>query len=185
VRIIAGVAKGTRLGRVPGKHVRPTADRVRESLFQVVGPFLEGGVVLDLFAGTGALGLEALSRGAERAIFVDQSSASLAVVRQNAEKAKLLQHCEIIRRDARTALKKLQQQGLKCSLIFVDPPYHEKLLLPVLEQIAQTQLLDEQGILVAEHLLGEDLPVRIDSLVRFRQLFYGNTGITLYRDGEE
>jgi 16S rRNA (guanine966-N2)-methyltransferase len=185
MRIIAGVAKGTKLKVVPGKYVRPTADRVKESLFQVVGPFFAGGLVLDLFAGTGAFGLEALSRGAERAIFIDRSAVSLAVVRENAEKAKLIQHCEIIRRDVRTALKGLQQRGLKCSFIFVDPPYHEKLLLPVLEKIAQTGLLDEEGIIVAEHSLREDLPARIDSLVRFRQLFYGSTGITLYRAGEE
>jgi 16S rRNA (guanine966-N2)-methyltransferase len=185
VRIIAGMAKGTRLQMVPGKHVRPTADRVKESLFQVIGPFFEGGWVLDLFAGTGALGLEALSRGAERAIFVDQSAVSLDVVRRNAEKTKLIDRCEMIRRDAHTILKGLQQRELRCILIFLDPPYHGKLLLPILMQIAHTRLLDEKGVIVAEHTMEADLPEHVDSLTRFRQLFYGDTGITLYRYDEE
>src|SRR4051794_31814353 len=117
MRIIAGSAKGTRLKMVPGKHVRPTADRVKESLFQVIGPFFAGGRVLDLFAGTGALGLEALSRGFDRGVFVDQSRTSCDIIRMNAEAAKLADRVEIYRRDARAALKMLQVKGYQFGLI--------------------------------------------------------------------
>lgn len=185
MRIIAGAARGTRLKMVPGKHVRPTADRVKESLFQVIGPFFSGGWVLDLFAGTGALGLEALSRGAERAIFIDQSRTSLETVRRNAEAARMTDCVEIYRQDARTALKVLQQRDLQFRLIFLDPPYHEQLLLPVLKQIGESQLLEEEGVVIAEHPTKQEPPVSIGSLVQTRQLSYGDTSISLYGLSEQ
>ncbi len=105
MRIIAGEAKGRRLKTVPGMKVRPTTDRVRESLFQIIGPYFEGGGVLDLFAGSGSLGLETLSRGAERAVFVDQASASVETVRQNLQKVGFSDRAEVYRKDARAALR--------------------------------------------------------------------------------
>jgi 16S rRNA (guanine966-N2)-methyltransferase len=180
MRIIAGSAKGTRLKMVPGKHVRPTADRVKESLFQVIGPFFAGGRVLDLFAGTGALGLEALSRGFDRGVFVDQSRTSCDIIRMNAEAAKLADRVEIYRRDARAALKMLQVKGYQFGLILLDPPYHKNLLLPALECIAGTELLEKDGIVVAEHPRDLDMDFEIASLIKIRSLSYGDTGITLY-----
>ncbi|MBA4544042.1 16S rRNA (guanine(966)-N(2))-methyltransferase RsmD [Thermoactinomyces daqus] len=181
MRIIAGSAKGTRLKMVPGKHVRPTADRVKESLFQVIGPFFAGGNVLDLFAGTGALGLEALSRGFDRGVFVDQSRTSCDIVRMNAEAAKLADRVEIYRRDARAALKMLQGKGWRFELILLDPPYHKNLLLPVLKEIVGTELLGKDGIVVAEHPNDLELEAELGSLVQIRRLAYGDTGITLYQ----
>jgi 16S rRNA (guanine(966)-N(2))-methyltransferase RsmD len=168
---------------VPGKHVRPTADRVKESLFQVIGPFFDGGWVLDLFAGTGSLGLEALSRGADRAIFIDQSRTSCEVVRINAEAARLADRVEIYRRDARAALKVLRERGQRFHFIFLDPPYQKKLLLPVLGQIAEAGLLVDQGVVAAEHPADLELPPVIDPLVKTRVLSYGDTAISLYHQG--
>lgn len=172
---------------VPGKHVRPTADRVKESLFSVIGPFFDGGWVLDLFAGTGALGLEALSRGAERAIFVDLSKASCDIVRANVEAARMKEKTQIIRRDARSALKAFSERQLQFDLIFLDPPYFENLLFPVMESISKHGLLAEEGILIAEHAGKDSLPESVGSLVRFRELKYGDTKIALYErsEGEE
>lgn len=181
MRIIAGIARGTRLKMVPGKHVRPTADRVKESLFQVIGPFFDGGWVLDLFAGTGALGLEALSRGAERAIFIDQSRISLDTVLSNVEATGMKDRVEIYRRDARAACRVLSKRGLRFRLIFLDPPYHENLLLPVLTLIGGSDLLTEDGIVAAEYPSRESLPKRIGALVETRRLTYGDTTISLFQ----
>lgn len=181
MRIIAGRARGTRLRMVPGNHVRPTADRIKESLFSVIGPFFDGGTVLDLFAGTGALGLEALSRGADQAIFVDLSKASCDTIRANVDATKMKDQVRIMRRDARSALKTFAKQKFQFNLIFLDPPYFEKLLEPVMKWIADFQLLSEEGILIAEHTRKEFLPESVGSLVRIRELDYGETKITLYK----
>ncbi|MBA4494746.1 16S rRNA (guanine(966)-N(2))-methyltransferase RsmD [Paenactinomyces guangxiensis] len=183
MRIIAGTARGTRLKMVPGSHVRPTADRVKESLFQVIGPFFDGGWVLDLFAGTGALGLEALSRGAERAIFIDRSKTSLDTIRSNVEAARMNDRAEIYRRDARSVLKVLKQRKLRFRIIFLDPPYQGNLLLPVLEQISKNDLLNEDGVVVAEYPTRRELPPSIGTLIATRQLSYGDTSIFLYQSG--
>ncbi|SFJ61333.1 16S rRNA (guanine(966)-N(2))-methyltransferase RsmD [Thermoflavimicrobium dichotomicum] len=180
MRIIAGMAKGTRLKMVSGTHVRPTADRVKESLFSVLGPFFEGGWALDLFAGTGALGLEALSRGMERAIFVDQSRTSLETVRSNVKACKMEDRVELYCKDARAVLKMLKQRELRFQLIFLDPPYQKSLLLPVLKSIATSDLLSEDGTVVAEHASREHPPETVGSLRSYRQLTYGDTTITLY-----
>jgi len=184
MRIIAGTARGARLKMVPGQHVRPTVDRVKESLFQVIGPFFDGEWALDLFAGTGSLGLEALSRGVERAIFVDQSRVSIETVRVNVEATRMKERAELYRLDARTALKMLQERGLRFRLIFLDPPYHEKFLLPVLKQLSTGDLLTEDGVVIAEYASREAPPEQIGSLVQFRQLTYGETMISLYEVAE-
>lgn len=180
MRIIAGTRKGTRLKMVPGQHVRPTADRVKESLFSVIGPFFDGGYVLDLFAGTGSLGLEALSRGAERTFFVDQSRTSCETVKANAEVARLTDQVEILRRDARAALKILRERDVRFDIIFLDPPYHKDLLYPALEEIAKGALLSEDGVVVAEHSGQVEMPERVGRLHAFRRLHYGDTWVTLY-----
>ncbi|MFC7442404.1 16S rRNA (guanine(966)-N(2))-methyltransferase RsmD [Laceyella putida] len=180
MRIIAGTRKGTRLKMVPGQHVRPTADRVKESLFSVIGPFFDGGYALDLFAGTGSLGLEALSRGVERAFFVDQSRTSCETVKANAEVARLADQVEIIRRDARAALKALNERGIRFDIIFLDPPYHKHLLIPALEQIAEFALLTEDGVVVAEHPSQMEMPQTVGQLTSYRSLSYGDITITLY-----
>ncbi|SEN15662.1 16S rRNA (guanine(966)-N(2))-methyltransferase RsmD [Lihuaxuella thermophila] len=181
MRIIAGTARGTRLKMVPGKHVRPTADRVKESLFQVIGPFFDGGWVLDLFAGTGSLGLEALSRGAERAVFIDQSRISLDTVLANAEATGMKDRVEIYRRDARAACRALIRRGVRFRLIFLDPPYHENLMLPVLTIIGSSMLLAENGTVAAEYPSRASLPIQIGQLRETRRLTYGDTTISLYQ----
>jgi 16S rRNA (guanine966-N2)-methyltransferase len=181
MRIIAGCVRGTRLKMVPGKHVRPTADRVKESLFSVIGPFFDGGWVLDLFAGTGALGLEALSRGADRAVFIDESPLSVETVRANIEATGMKERAEVYRRNAVAALKALQKRGLQFQLIFVDPPYMENWWEPVLKRIDDGDMLADNGVIVAEHPARRELPGQIGALRLTRRLHYGDTAISLYR----
>jgi len=180
MRIIAGEAKGVRLRSVPGLQVRPTTDRVKESLFQIIGPYFDGGKVLDLFAGSGSLGLEALSRGAEEAIFVDRARASVDTVRYNLRSAGLDQRGKVFRRDARAALRTLARQRARFHLIFLDPPYQERILSPILTAIAEQDLLETGGVMVAEHGKDRNLPLQVHSLVRFRNLNYGDTVLDLY-----
>jgi pantetheine-phosphate adenylyltransferase/16S rRNA (guanine(966)-N(2))-methyltransferase RsmD len=122
VRIIAGTARGIRLAPVP-RDVRPTSDRVRESVFNALGQFFDGGDVLDLYAGTGALGIEALSRGCERAVFVEKDGRAVATIRENLRRARLADRAEVVRDDVGRALERMLTDGRAFNLIFADPPY--------------------------------------------------------------
>jgi pantetheine-phosphate adenylyltransferase/16S rRNA (guanine(966)-N(2))-methyltransferase RsmD len=121
VRVIAGTARGTRLAPVP-RGVRPTSDRVRESVFNSLGQFFEGGV-LDLYAGTGALGIEALSRGSERGVFVEKDRRALGTIRENLQRAKVADRAEVVAGDVRRVLDRMLTDGRQFNLIFADPPY--------------------------------------------------------------
>ena len=122
MRIIAGTARGTRLAPVP-RGVRPTSDRVRESVFNTLGQFFEGGCVLDLYAGTGSLGIEALSRGCERAVFIERDGRALAALRNNLRRTGFEARAEITRGDVDRALDRMITDGRVFNLIFIDPPY--------------------------------------------------------------
>lgn len=180
MRVIAGTARGIRLKMVPGSHVRPTADRVKESLFNVIGPFFDGGNVLDLFAGTGSLGIEALSRGIEHAVFVDKSLASTKVVQENLKKVKFENDAETYTCDSRVALRKLNEREVRFQLIFMDPPYHDELMLVLLEQISEYGLLVPKGLIVVEHAKDAQMPKEVETLELLRTLTYGNTFMSLY-----
>ena len=157
MRIITGLARGSRLKAPKGQGTRPTADRVKESLFNILGRKTAGRSVLDIFAGTGALGLEALSRGAESAVLVDVATAKL--LRENAEHAHLEASTEILGVDAFVALSRLAAQGRSFGLIFCDPPYHMGLWQRTLAVLDDSGLLSHEGILVVEHGADEiDLP---------------------------
>lgn len=184
MRIIAGKAKGTRLKMVPGKHVRPTADRVKESLFQVIGPFFDGGMGLDLFSGTGALGLEALSRGLEKAVFIDSSRTSCDVIKENAQASRLSDFVEIYRRDVHRALPQLKKRQLQFDYIFLDPPYMRKFLVPIIEKLSEYELLKGDGLIIAEHESECMPPEEIGDFRRYRLLNYRDTAISLYEWGE-
>ena len=180
MRVIAGSARGIRLKTVPGNRVRPTLDRAKETLFQVIGPYFDGGWVLDLFAGTGSLGIEALSRGCDRAVFVDRSRASVQTIRDNLQKTGFIERSEVHREDVRSALRKLVRRGIRFRLVFLDPPYRENLLVPVLKKVAEISLLRENGIVIAEHDFRLSPPDRVATLVAYRRLTFGEAAITLY-----
>ena len=149
MRIIAGEAKGRKLYAPGGEDTRPTADRIRESVFGILGSRTQGARVLDLFGGTGALALEALSRGATGATIVDSNVKAVACIRRNAE-AVLggeLARVDIIRADYRKAIGRLQAP---CGLVFLDPPYHKGLVDWALSALAAADMLEAEGCIVAE-----------------------------------
>ena len=173
MRIITGSAKGARLKTPKGQDTRPTADRIKESLFNILGQMVQGRTVLDIFAGTGNLGLEALSRGAARAVLVDKATAPL--MRENAVHTRLADRTEIMGGDAYSVLARLEAQGKRFGLIFCDPPYHRGLWEKALKFLDESQVLSPEGILVVEHGADEnDLP-ELQRLRRVLNKGYGHT----------
>lgn len=151
MRVVAGQAKGIKLKAPPGLKVRPTADRVKEALFSILGGRVSGAAVVDLYAGSGALGIEALSRGAAVCVFVEKNSRHMAVVKVNLEKTGLADRGRLLRCDARQAPALLQREQFRADLIFLDPPYGSGEIPAVLEEIASRGILGGDGLIVVEH----------------------------------
>jgi len=183
MRVIAGQAKGRPLKAVPGDATRPTSDKVKEALFSMIGPFFDGDRVLDLFAGTGGLGIEALSRGAGGAVFVDASARSVDVVRRNLEAVGMSGRAEVYRNDAARAIKALGRKGVPFDLIFLDPPYALEAADRLLEELAERGLVAEGAIAVLEHASSRSYPERFHRYERFRRAAYGEAALSLYRYG--
>ncbi|AMV10340.1 16S rRNA (guanine(966)-N(2))-methyltransferase RsmD [Geobacillus sp. G4] len=181
MRVISGTCKGRRLQAVPGMSTRPTTDKVKEAIFNMIGPYFSGGNGLDLFAGSGGLGIEALSRGIERVIFVDQDRKAVQTVRKNVAACGLEKRAEIYCNDAERALKAVAKRGLRFAVIFLDPPYKEKQWPTLLSSIAGRQLLEPHGVVVAEHSAEAELPEEVGGLTRWKRETYGITGVTIYR----
>lgn len=180
MRIITGCAKGCKLKAPKGLTTRPTADRVKESLFNILGSETLGAHVLDLFAGSGNLGLEALSRGADRAVFVDQSAESARVIRENAAHTKLHEFAEIIKSDAFSALRRLDAAKRKFQLVFCDPPYEKGLAEKALRILDEVSLLDEEAIIVVEHSSREEFKGGFGDIQFMRSQRYGAATISFF-----
>jgi 16S rRNA (guanine966-N2)-methyltransferase len=180
VRIIGGRYRGRRLQAFKGSAVRPTADRVRESLFNILGSQFTGAAVLDLFAGTGALGIEALSRGAERAVFVDKSTRALAVLRKNLDQCGL-QHCsQVIQWDIARNLNCLKGHPEAFDLVFLDPPYHCALVPVALQHLADSGCLVPGAVVSAEHEAGIQPQIPSSRFVCTDNRRYGRTAISIF-----
>lgn len=187
MRVIAGTARGRPLKAPRGAAVRPTSDRVKETLFNVLMPRLAGARVLDLFAGSGGVGIEALSRGAALAVFVDQSAEHLRVVRDNLAVAGLTDGARVVRRDAFQAVRELGARGQTFDLVFVDPPYETDLGRRILAALVQAGVLAPGGWLVWERHRKTPAPEVVSppaaaagALTRFRELALGETVLSFY-----
>lgn len=150
MRVIAGAAKGHKLATVEGLETRPTTDRIKETLFNIIAFDLPECHFLDLFAGSGAIGIEALSRGAAEAVFVDASAECRAVILENLRHTKLEQRGVCLQMDVLAALEQLAAEGKTFDLIYLDPPYASAWYTPVLEKIVALGLLRQEGYLIAE-----------------------------------
>ena len=177
MRVITGTARGTNLKAPDGILTRPTADRVKQALFNII-QYDIAGEALDLFAGSGQLGIEALSRGASRAVFVDERAEALAVVRENLRRTHLTEKAEIVRGDYLTYLSGCKK---RFRLIFLDPPYAEKYLENAIKRISEIDILAEGGIIVSERPADKPLVDDFSGLVRSKDYIYGKTAITLFR----
>ncbi|OUN01547.1 MAG: 16S rRNA (guanine(966)-N(2))-methyltransferase RsmD [Firmicutes bacterium ZCTH02-B6] len=185
MRVIGGRCRGMRLQPVPGTTTRPTADRVKESLFNILAPWVADARVLDLFAGTGALGIEALSRGAREAVFVERDAQALRVLRANLRHTKLEELAEIRAGDVARELLRLGSQGRAFDLVFLDPPYRQGLVPPTLASLAANGLVAPGGWIVVEHDGREEMPEQAANLARVRTVRYGDTALTFFRPGDD
>jgi 16S rRNA (guanine(966)-N(2))-methyltransferase RsmD len=187
LRVISGEARGRQLKAVPGQTTRPTTDKVKEALFSMIGPYFDGDIVLDLFAGTGGLGIEALSRGAGKAVFIDVNPRSIEVIRANLETARLADRAEVYRNDANKAIKLIERKGTKFDLIFLDPPYAMKNCNELLDELESRGLTADGAVAVVEHESGFDYGDRIGLFERRKLANYGETSISIYHkvDGGE
>ena len=190
MRITGGSARGRKLLPPKSDQIRPTCDRVREALFNILGPRLQDARVLDCFAGTGALGIEALSRGADFALFVDQSLEAGRLIQANLRSV-IAQPRAAFERMNLAATASLQPclkhlpTGERFDLIFMDPPYRKDLALKVLRMVEQDQILAAGGMVVAEEQFQVELPTIIGSLQLVDQRRYGESGLWFFRKADE
>ena len=185
MRVIAGRLKGRRLASVPGTDTRPTTDRVKEALFNIIGPYFSGGWGLDLYAGTGALGIEGLSRGLERVVFVDANPRAVRVIRTNLEALGLTAQADVYRADARRALVELGRRGVRFDVLFLDPPYTQQRIAEDLAEAAARGIVKDGAVAAAEHHRSVELPARIGRFVKVKTSLYGDTALSVFRYEEE
>lgn len=185
MRIIGGTAKGRRLASFKAASIRPTTDKVREAIFNILCQPGDAGFrfknILDIFAGTGAMGIEALSRGAETATFVDSSREAVQVIKKNLDLCKFTNRAQIISKDAISALEHISKKGGQFNLIFIDPPYSAAIMGDVLNAIADKKLLTADGIIVAECSKRMIWDKEIKDLENFDSRRYGDTAVSFYR----
>ena len=178
MRVVSGKARGVQLKTPEGLQTRPTADRVKEALFSIIQFDVPGTRVLDLFGGTGQLGIEALSRGAKSAVFVDADEKACNLIRENLRRCKMDADGQVVRGDYFDYLSRCKQ---KFDIILLDPPYAEVFLENALKKITEIDILESGGIIVAERLLGKELLCEFSGFSRSRDYKYGQTLLTLYR----
>ena len=181
MRVIGGNARGRQLKVPKGQALRPTAGRVKESLFDILPHDLSGAKILDLFAGTGNLTIEALSRGAVEAILVDSSAQSGKAIRENLRRLNLASRGKLWMMPVTRALPLLARQGETFDLIFMDPPYERRLIEPALKIIDKETLLRDSGVLIAEHSVREPITFHLETLNLTDQRRYGSTTLSFFR----
>ena len=178
MRVITGSARGAKLKTLEGLATRPTSDRVKEAIFNIIQFDIEGRRVLDLFAGTGQLGIEALSRGAAGCTFVDQRKEAVALVRSNLKLCQLSDKARVVQGEGLSFLSTVREPF---HLIFLDPPYKAELLENALKKIAEIDMLTENGIIICESPADKVLPELPQPYQKGREYRYGKIKITVYR----
>lgn len=180
--MLAGTLKGRRLATPPGRTTRPTSDQVRIACLDALMPFLHRGPFLDLFAGAGGVGIEALSRGAPVAMFVERDAAAVRALRRNIEELALGDRARVVRDDAARAVARLTRTGERFAVVFLDPPYGGPDPVPVLAQLAAECLLPG-GVAVLQHPTKSPPPDSMEALITWRARRFGATTLTFFRAG--
>ncbi|MCI8539931.1 MAG: 16S rRNA (guanine(966)-N(2))-methyltransferase RsmD [Erysipelotrichaceae bacterium] len=180
MRIVAGTFGSRKLHTLDGNSTRPTSDKIRGAIYSRIGPYFDGGVMLDLFGGSGAMGFEALSRGMDEVYFGDLEPKAIAVIKANAAALGVMERSHIHRCDYRKLLSYLHEQQCCFDFIYVDPPYRLKIIEAILIQVEQFALLKDGGSIVCESLKEDNLPVSCGHLVQVKESLYGITKITYY-----
>jgi 16S rRNA (guanine966-N2)-methyltransferase len=185
MRVIAGIFRSRQLKGKPPAGIRPTSDKLRETLFNVLGPRVQGATFLDGFAGMGGVGIEAISRGARFVYFVDQSRKASAIIRQNLEDLEVTEGFRIVEADLGKTLDLFKREGATFDIVFLDPPYErEELYAQSLSKFGSRPLINDGGVLVMEHSRRVELPEAEGVLMRYRVLTQGDSSLSFYRAGQ-
>ena len=185
MRIVAGKFRSRLIQAPKGEQTRPTLDKVKEAIFSRIGPYFDGGMMLDLFAGSGSMGLEALSRGIEHVYFVDRSPAATAVIKANAASLKVEDQCDIWKCDCFAALRRLAQDGVQFDLVYLDPPYQKQQLHKIMQLLDELNLVCDQGHVISESLKEDEFDDAYHQLRKVKEATYGISRISYYRKETE
>ena len=180
MRVISGSKKGYKLKGPKGKDIRPTEDRIKESLFNILGYINEGSTALDLFAGSGSIGIEFLSRGASKVYFIDKSYWSIRAIKENLIRTKLEEKAVVIKNDAIKGIRMLDTKNIKFDYIFADPPYGENLIIRILENIWNQDILKMNGTIILEHEKSLVLGNEVHGFRRMDFRNYGGKSLSFY-----
>lgn len=183
MRVITGSVKGKWLVTPKGNRVRPTSDRIKEALFSILGNKVVDSIFLDCFAGTGSIGIEALSRGAKKCYFIDDHRESLAIIRENLHITNLLNRSKIISKNSMSGIREISSYCKKMDIVFLDPPYLKELIHPTLLTIMDSNILHSSSLVIVEHSKKDALKHQ-DGLYCFKQRTYGNTVLSFFMKEE-
>lgn len=184
MRIIAGEYGGRPLNGLVGEDTRPTSDNIKETMFNFIGPYFEGGVVLDLYAGTGALAIEAISRGAAEAYLIDQNAVAFETINKNIEMTKAPEKFNVFKGNAANHLIMLMHKQLQFNLIFLDPPYKEQTIVSDIEWLLEHEMIAERALITCETHSSVELPEEIGDLTVYKKRHCGKTLLTIYSRGD-
>lgn len=181
MRVVAGEFGGRRLNAVPGMATRPTTDKVKEALFNIIGPYFDGGESLDLYAGSGGLSIEGVSRGISKATLVDRQYQAIKTIKGNIEVTKHPEQFNVLKMDAYKALNLFSKQGKHFDLVYLDPPYAKQQIVKNMEEMVKLNLLNDRALIVAETDQNADLAENLPSFKFIKQQTYGITVLHFYR----
>ncbi|HLS65606.1 MAG TPA: 16S rRNA (guanine(966)-N(2))-methyltransferase RsmD [Pseudogracilibacillus sp.] len=183
MRVIAGKYKGRKLKQVPGTTTRPTTDKIKEAVFHKMGPYFQGGICLDLFAGSGSLAIEALSRGMNEAICIDQSKTAIRIIRENISALQLEKECYIYRNDALRALKILHRKQQTFDLICIDPPYDSPFYDRIITYIIENKMINDRGYMYVEYATEKQRIPRFNTFdIVFERTYSSTTSVLVLKN---
>lgn len=183
MRVIAGTYGGRPLKSLPGDNTRPTGDKLKETMFNMIGPFFDGGQALDLYAGSGALGIEAVSRGIDVAVLVDKNRTAQKIIQENIQMTKEIEKFTALQTPSDLALDQLANSGEKFSLVFLDPPYAKQTIEKDITQMIKGEMLENEAIIVCETSRDVELPSELADLYIWKERTFGKTKLTIYYKG--
>jgi 16S rRNA (guanine966-N2)-methyltransferase len=190
LRVVSGKARGTKLKTIEGNDTRPTSDMVKEAIFSMVRPHIYDSVCLDLFSGSGAIGIEAVSRGAYKAALVEKSKKNESVIKENLTKTRLLDDISLFLYDSSNFIDSRAKSYLKgisrevFDIVFLDPPYFKNLIVPSIESLISRGVVGEETVFVCEHDAGEEMPESIGIYAKIKEKKYGRVKVSIYGSGE-
>lgn len=185
MRIIAGIARGKKILPPDGMQTRPTLDRVKENIFNIIQNRINNSVVIDVFAGTGSLGLEAVSRGAKECYLVDQHPSTFKLQKQNVQNLKFEENCICLNMDSYSALKDLGLKNKVFDLIFIDPPYAKEMIPPAIDIVSEKGMLKQDGLIITKIDSSESIYEGNDKIILTESRKYGNTTVCFYMHKED